>query len=159
MTGVLIAFDLASMVLLSWVFMRGYQVGQSVTIRSHIILALAATGLSVFSHSLTMMYMAAVGRMIRQAVEQGNLNQQYVLDSKSYRNKVFRIATVAMLAVMLQTILGGGAHTRVFPIWVHGMLAILTVIVNFFAVYLETYYLILNHMLGHQAAREYEARH
>jgi hypothetical protein len=156
MTGVLIAFDMASMVLLSWVFFRGYAVGQQVSVRNHIILALAATGFSVFSHSLTMMYMAAVGRMIRQAVEKAGLNPKYVTDSKSYRNRVFRIATISMLMVMAQTILGGGAHTKMFPIWIHGGLGIVTVLLNLYAVYLEIRYLILNHLLGHQAAREYE---
>ena len=158
MTGVLISFDLASMLLLSWVFLGGYQVEPGFNIRTHIISALAVTAFCVFAHSLTMMYMAAVGRMIRQAVEQGNLSFQYVLDSKAHRNKVFRSATIAIVMVMSQTILGGAAHTRMFPVWIHSVLGILTVLVNLYAVYIESRYLILNHMLGHRAAREFESR-
>jgi hypothetical protein len=157
-TGVLITFNFAAFALLSWVFFGGYSIGASVRMSSHILLALLATGLIVFSHSMTMMYFAATGRMIREAVEKAGLDGAYVLQTKGYRKRVFRIATLAMLIVMAHTILGGGAHTHVFPIWVHHVLAIVTILFSAYAVVVETRLLIQNHLLGHHVARLFEAK-
>jgi hypothetical protein len=154
LTGILITFNFASMAFLLWAMVTGYQ---AVAIRAHIMIALGATALSVFAHSLTMMYTFAVGRMIREAVEKGGLPQTYVTDTKQYRKKIMRIAFISMVFVMANTILGGGAHTRAFPLIVHHVLAILTIAINAWAVYLETKYLIANHLLGHRVAREFEA--
>jgi len=153
MTGVLITFNFASMAFLVWALLSGYQ---AVAIRSHILIALGATGFSVFSHSFTMMYFAAIGRMIREAVEKGGLDPAPVAQTKRYRSRIFRMGFVAMTLVMLNTILAGGAHTKVFPLWIHHVLALLAVSVNAFVVYLEVRYLIVNHLLGHRVAREYE---
>ena len=153
MTGVLITFHLASFAFLGWAFWSGYS---STAVRAHIVIALGATALSVFSHCMTMMYVVAVGRMIRQTVEKAGLNQSYVAKTKGYRSKVFRAATFAMVMVMLQTILGGGAHTKALPLWVHVVLGFLTMLLSSFAIFLEIHCLIGNHLLGHQAAREFE---
>lgn len=157
MTGVLITFNLASFMTLVYVFYQGFYAGVSIPMKNHIIMALIATGLSVFSHAMTMMYFAALGRMIREAVEKANLNPDAVAKTKNYRRIVFRVATLAMLLVMAQTILGGGAHTKVFPAWVHEIQGIVTLLVSAFAVYLEIRYLILNHLLGHHVAQQFEA--
>jgi hypothetical protein len=157
MTGVLISFNLGSLVLLVWVFIQGYNAGTS-GIRHHIILGLAATGLIVFAQSMTMMYAAAIGRMIRQAVERGELNLSHVKQTKAYRKKIFRLGSLTMVIVMLHTILGGGAHTRIFPLWVHEGLAIITLFFTIYAIVSEIRYLIYNHLLGHQVAQEFEAR-
>jgi hypothetical protein len=154
MTGILITFNLASMAFLVWAMLTGYL---GIAIRAHIMIALGATALSVFAHCLTMMYMVAVGRMIREAVEKGGLNTEYVRESKIYRKKVMRIALIAMIAVMANTILGGGAHTHAFPLYVHHALAVLAILTNAYAVYLEVRFLIANHLLGHRVAREFES--
>lgn len=156
MTGVLISFNLGSLAILIWVFIQGYYVSIE-GIRNHIVLALAATGMIVFSQSMTMMYAAAVGRMIRQAVERGELDPAHVKKTKDYRKKIFRLGSLTMVLVMLHTILGGGAHTRVFPLWVHEALAIVVLLFVLYAVATEIVYLISNHMLGHQVAEEFEA--
>jgi hypothetical protein len=114
MTGILITFNFASMAFLLWVFIQGFQVIEPAAIRGHIVMALAATGLNVFAHSLSMMYAAAVGRMIREAVEKKQLDSKYVSETKGYRKRIFRVGTMAMIAVMSQTILGGGVHTSGF---------------------------------------------
>ncbi|HSE40849.1 MAG TPA: hypothetical protein VLH08_08790 [Acidobacteriota bacterium] len=155
MTGVLITFNIASLLTLVYVFWQGYSAGVSVPMKNHILMALLATGLAVFSHAMTMMYFAALGRMIRQAVEKGNLNPEAVQQTKKYRSLIFRVGSIAMLVVMAQTILGGGAHTRVFPVWVHEAQAVFTLVVSFIAVFIEIRYLILNHLLGHQVAQQY----
>jgi hypothetical protein len=154
MTGVLITFHLASLAFLCWAFYSGYT---SVTIRVHILISLGATAFSVFSHCMTMMYVTAIGRMIRQSVERRRLDTGYVEQAKAYRGTIFRSATFAMLMVMLQTILGGGAHTKAFPLWIHLVLGIAALLVSFVAVYNEIRFLIAGHLLGHRVAREYEA--
>jgi cytochrome c biogenesis protein CcdA len=158
MTGILITFDFASMFFLAWVFLRGYQIGEVVSMRSHIVSALAATGLSVFSHCMTLMYFAATGRMIREAVEKADLDRKYVDQTKGYRKQVFRLGLLAVLVVMANTILGGGAHTKVFPIQVHEYLSIGTLLFNLFAVIVEVRCLIANHLLGHRVSELYSAK-
>ena len=155
MTGVLITFQFASIAFLIWVFIQGILI-DSTAIRLHIVMALAATGLSVFSHSLCMMYAAAVGRMIREAVEKKELDTKYVTQTKSYRKRIFKVATFAMLTVMAQTILGGGVHTRIFPLWFHFGLGVVAILTGAWATFLEIRYLIANHLLGHHVAREFE---
>lgn len=156
MTGILITFNFASMAFLIWAMVTGYQ---GSAIRAHIMIALGATALSVFAHSLTMMYTFAVGRMIREAVEKGGLSTKYVDDTKQYRKKVVRVAMIGMVFVMANTILGGGAHTKTFPLVVHHALSVFTILINAYAVYLETKYLIANHLLGHRVASEFESSH
>jgi hypothetical protein len=159
MTGILITFNFAAIVFLGWVFVQGILINSGdAQIRSHIVMALAATALSVFAHSLTMMYVVAVGRMIREAVEKKDLDQKYISETKKYRKSIFRIATLAMLMVMAQTILGGGLHTHMFPAWFHFTFGLITLAVSAFATYLEVRYLIANHLLGHHVAREFEIR-
>lgn len=158
MTGILITFNFASFFLLLWAFIQGNLLGTDYTIRAHIITALAATALSVFSHSLTMMYVVAVGRMIREAVEKKDLSHKYVEQTKKYRKAVFKVATVAMLLVMAQTILGGAVHTHLIAPWIHLALGTAALIVSAFATYFEIRYLVSNHLLGHHVAREFEAR-
>jgi hypothetical protein len=156
MTGILITFNLASIVFLTWVFAQGYFAGAEVAMRAHIIGALSSTALSVFAHSMTMMYLAATSRMIREAVEKGGLDAKYVAEAKGYRSKVFRFGMMAVLAVMANTVLAGGAHTHMFPIWVHNVLSILALSFNAYAVYLEVRYLIVTHLLGHKVAQLYD---
>ena len=158
MTGVLITFNFASIIFLVWVFGQGILVDTPASIRSHIVMALAATGLSVFAHSLTLMYVVAVGRMIREAVEKKQLDQKYIVQTKGYRKTISKWATLAMVAVMAQTILGGGVHTRMFPVWFHFGLGLATLLTSGWATYLEVRYLIANHVLGHHVAREFETR-
>ncbi len=156
MTGVLITFNFVSIAFLIWVFVQGILIDSGTSIRAHIVMALAATALNVFAHSLTLMYVVAVGRMIREAVEKKHMDQKYVTQTKSYRKTISKVATLAMVAVMAQTILGGGVHTRMFPIWFHFGFGLIAVLISVWASYLEVRYLIANHLLGHQVAREFE---
>ena len=158
MTGILITFNLASFLVLTWSFIQGYEIHQASQISRHIITALLATGLSVFSHCMIMMYFVGLGRVIRETVEKADLDQRYVAETKSYRKKIFRVGLVAMTLVMAQTILGGAVHTRVLPVWFHDVLGIIMLAVSAYAVYLETLLLIRNHLLGHDVARLFEAR-
>ena len=156
MTGVLITFQFASIAFLIWVFVQGILIDSTTAIRPHIVMALASTGLSVFSHSLCIMYAAAVGRMIREAVEKKELDKKYVTQTKAYRKRISKVATLAMLAVMAQTILGGGVHTRMLPLWFHFGLGVVALLIGAWATFLEIRYLIANHLLGHHVAREFE---
>jgi cytochrome c biogenesis protein CcdA len=155
MTGVLITFQLASLAVLVWAFWSGYY---STTVRAHILIALGATALSVFSHCMIMMYVVAIGRMIRQTVEQASLDASAVVQTKEFRKIIFRWATVAMIVVMAQTILGGGAHTKAFPLWVHLWLGIFAFAISVIATIVEIRILIANHLLGHRVARQYESK-
>lgn len=158
MTGILITFAFAALALLGWVFYGGYQIGVNVAMSSHILMALLATGLTVFSHSMIMMYLTATGRMIREAVEQGGLDAKYVAETKGYRNRIYRFATLAMLIVMAHTILGGGAHTKVFPVYIHHMSAIFTLLFSAYTTALEVQLLIRNHLLGHHVSQLFERK-
>lgn len=156
MTGILVTFNLASFLVLVWSFIQGYRIHESSQLAHHIIIALIATGLSVFSHCMIMMYFVGTGRVIRETVEKGNLDSKYVAETKGYRKKIFRIALIAITLVMTQTILGGGVHTRVLPIWLHNVLGIITLAFGAYTVYIETMYLIRNHLLGHDVVRRFE---
>ncbi len=156
MTGILITFNLASAVFLVYVLIQGILMIDPSAIRFHIIMALSSTALCVFAHCLTMMYVVAVGRMIREAVEKKVLDQSYVSQTKSYRKSIFRAATIGMLSVMTQTILGGGVHTGLLSPAFHLALGLFAVSISGYATFLEIRYLIANHLLGHRVAHEYE---
>jgi len=107
----------------------------------HLMLGLMATLVAVFTQTMTFFYFIGVGSSIRKSVEATGLGAELLKQSRWLKARVFPWAAGAMGLLMVTFILGGAAHTRVLPGWVHGSLGYLTLAVSVAAFFLEAYLL------------------
>ncbi|HEY7818752.1 MAG TPA: hypothetical protein VIG29_11075, partial [Vicinamibacteria bacterium] len=68
--------------------------------------------------------------------------------------KVLPWAFSGMGLLMVTFILGGGAHTRAIPSWIHGGLGYLSLVYSFLALLVEGYYLLQQNSLVNAFQRE-----
>jgi hypothetical protein len=107
----------------------------------HLMMALIAILLAVFTHTMTLFYFIGVGSSIRNAVRETGVGAGELDQSRKLKSRVFPWTAAAALALMVAFILGGAAHTRALPSWVHGSLAYLALALNAAALVVEARYL------------------
>lgn len=115
----------------------GYMVVDSATVDRHVVLGLAAGFLLLFSHSWIMFYLIGTGKMVKEAVAEHGLPEEWIERTKDFKNRSYPWLMVAMGLVMATFILGGGVETQVLPKWIHWGLFYLAVGAQFRALYLE----------------------
>lgn len=120
----------------------------------HLTLALIATLLALFTQTMTFFYFIGVGSSIRKSVQETGLGAELVKQSRWLKARVFPWAASAMGLLMVTFILGGAAHTRVLPGWVHGSLGYLTLVVSVAALFQEAYLLFRQNYLINEFNRK-----
>lgn len=115
----------------------GYAVVDSATVDRHVVLGLGAGFLLLFSHCWIMFYLIGTGKMIKEAVAEHDLPQEWIERTKEYKNRSYPWLMLAMGLVMATFILGGGVETQVLPKWIHWGLFYLSVGAQLKALYLE----------------------
>ena len=118
-------------------FVLGFTAESSAEVLQHTTVSVFFTLVTLLAHSMTMFYLIGKGRAIREAVADGGLSRQFVVDISRVRRPVFSMGTLAMAATMATAIIGGGVDTRVIPVGVHTALAVLSVLTNVVAVRAE----------------------
>ena len=115
----------------------------------HVLWALIATLLTLFSHCLVMFYLIGTGKMVKEIVAEAE-----GLDAEAYRHKLlsfkrrgFPLPTWAIVAVMAAFIVGAGVHTGAVPKPVHVSLALFALLLNLAASWREVRILIENGIL------------
>ncbi len=120
----------------------------------HFTMALIAVVLGVFTHCMTFFYFIGVGSSIRKAA----LEHQPAVDSfhqsRRLRSRVFPWAGGAMMALMTTFILGGAAHTRAVPGWLHGAAGYFTVSFSLLALWVEAYYMVRQNAVANALQRQ-----
>ena len=106
----------------------GYTADSSAAVLRHTSIAIFATLVTLLAHSMTMFYLIGKGKAIREAVQEGGLEGDYVAAIARARKPVFGQATIAMLLVMATAILGGGVDTGVIPAGIHSILALSAIV-------------------------------
>ena len=124
----------------------------------HLTLALLAILLAVFAHTMTFFYFIGVGSSIRRAVAETRVGSEQLRQVLRLRGQVFPWAGGAMLILMIAFILGGAAHTRALPSWVHGWLGYLALITGLVAFLVEAVYLMQQNRVVHDLEQELRAR-
>ncbi len=116
---------LATIGLLGWVTYEGYRTSAgAVDPGSHIHFALFGIVVVLFTHTMTLFYFVGTGSRIKKVVREYQLPGTLFERTVRFKSRLFPWLTFTPLVTMLAFIIGGGAHTRVLPGWIHGVLAL-----------------------------------
>ncbi|HXH28518.1 MAG TPA: hypothetical protein VNL37_05695 [Candidatus Polarisedimenticolia bacterium] len=122
---------LATLVLLGWVSYQGYGTSAGrIDAGVHIRLALLAIVVALFTHTMTLFYFVGTGSRIRKVVQDYRLERSLVERTRRFKADLFPWLTYTPLVTMAAFIVGGAAHTRVWPPWIHGVLAVVALAMN-----------------------------
>ena len=90
----------------------------------HVYMALPSFLLGILGHSMTMFYFIGTGKVVREAVQDGGLEGDWIARTKEFKQQVFPAAMWAMGFIMATSILGGAVDTGHMAAWIHGLLGI-----------------------------------
>ena len=117
--------SLASVTLIVWITYEGFRVSAgALGAGAHIRFALFGIVIVLFTHTMTLFYFVGTGSRIKKAVREYGLSVSLVDRTRRLKGRLFPWLTFTPLVTMAAFIIGGGAHTRVVPGWVHGALAL-----------------------------------
>ena len=120
----------------------------------HFLVALVAATLAVFTHTMTYFYFVGMGSNLKKAVQEHGRGQDRLASSRAIKAKVLPWAFGGMFLLMATFILGGGAHTRAIPAWVHTWLGYAALIYSVVALLVEGYYLLQQNSIVNAFQRE-----
>jgi hypothetical protein len=92
-------------------------------VRRHFLLALATTTVLVLAHSSIMFFLIATGVEMKELEARQGWGDSFRRRTVRLKSRVFPVATLALLLVIANFVLGAAAHTRALPVWTHGLLA------------------------------------
>ena len=158
MTAALITATTLSVLGLTATFVLGFTVVSRADLLQHTTLGIFTALIVLLSHSFTMFYLIGKGKAIREAVSEGELSNDFVVQVMRARRPVFSVGTLAMLLTITTAILGGAVDTRTFPSLVHSVLGGLTLLTNFETLRGEIRALLLNTRISSEVDRLLEMR-
>lgn len=85
--------------------------------------------LVAFTHSMTLFYLIGSSGNVREAIKPHGW-KDYLPEMASFHRILSPWLTFAIIAGVLAVITGGGAHTRVWPAWLHQGAALATLVIN-----------------------------
>ena len=120
----------------------------------HFLFSLGAAMLAVFTHTMTYFYFVGMGSNLKKAVQEHGRGEDRLRESRRIKAKVLPWAFAGMGLLMITFILGGGAHTRAIPSWIHGGLGYLSFGYSVVAMLVEGYYLLQQNTVVNAFQRE-----
>ncbi|MEO6196370.1 MAG: hypothetical protein ABIS20_25405 [Thermoanaerobaculia bacterium] len=114
---------------------------------THIIAALVASLLVMFSHSWLLLYLLGTGRVIRDTVREGGLAPALLAESRRLRRVCYTCLLAAAALVMATFLVGGAVAGKGAAPWVHHLLAWVAVAVQGLALWIEWRTLVANERL------------
>lgn len=120
----------------------------------HFMFALVAAIVAVFTHTMTYFYFAGMSGNVKRAVEEHGKGQDRLAESRRIKAKVLPWAFGGVGLLMVTFILGGGAHTRAIPAWIHNGLGYLALAFSGVALVVEGYYLLQQNAVVNAFQRE-----
>jgi hypothetical protein len=122
---------LASTALFVWMVVQGYRVSSgALGAERHIRFALYGLVVILFTHTMTMFYFVGTGSRIKKVVREFGLAADFHQRTLVIKSRLFPWLTFTPLMTMAAFIVGGAAHTRVWPSWIHESLALLSLGMN-----------------------------
>lgn len=91
--------------------------------KTHFLLALGATTLLVAAHSFILFFLIATGVELKDMEKAQGWGDSFRRRTVGLKGRVFPVATLTLLLVIANFILGAAAHTRAIPAWAHAVLA------------------------------------
>ena len=117
--------------LLIWMVVQGYRTASGqLGAASHIRFALFGLIVILFTHTMTMFYFVGTGSRIKKVVREYRLEPGLFQRTLSFKARLFPWLTFTPLVTMAAFIVGGAAHTHVWPSWIHGALALASLEMN-----------------------------
>lgn len=102
----------------------GYQLPQHPgLLRVHFLAAFGSTTLLVMGHAFILFFLIATGVELKDMEKAHGWGDSFRRRTIGLKGRVFPIATLTLLLVMANFILGAAAHTRAVPPWAHAVLA------------------------------------
>ena len=122
---------LGSVILIGFVTYEGYRTSMgSLAASAHIRFALFGIVVVLFTQTMTLFYFVGTGSRIKKVVQRYGLAASLVERTRRLKARLFPWLTFTPLLTMAAFIVGGGAHTRALPGWIHGLLALLALAMN-----------------------------
>lgn len=116
---------LAVVGLLSWMVYEGYRTSSGqLDPGAHIRFALFGIVVILFTHTMTLFYFVGTGSRIKKVIREYSLPGELFERTVRFKARLFPWLTFTPLVTMIAFIIGGGAHTRLVPGWIHGVLAL-----------------------------------
>jgi hypothetical protein len=120
----LLTLALAGTVALFGTIVAGYGVPAGFSLmKTHFLLGLGATTLLVAAHSFIMFFLIATGVELKDMEKEHGWGDSFRRRTIGLKGRVFPVATLTLLLVIANFILGAAAHTRALPALVHEVLA------------------------------------
>lgn len=115
----------------------GYRIDSMESMGRHMLVALVACFLLLFSHSWILFFLIGTGKAVKDAVARAGLGGDFVERIRRFKMESNPPLMLAMLLAMATFIVGGGVQTRVVPAWVHHALFFVTLAVQLWALVVE----------------------
>lgn len=123
---------------------------------THVLLALLAALMMLFSHCWIMFYLIGTGKAIKVAVAENDLDADFIEQTKDFKNRSYPSLMLAMGLVMATFICGGAGFLGSLPLWVHHLLALPTLGVQIWSLLIEGRVLMANEKLMAGISRQLE---
>ncbi len=171
MQAAILAMGVVNIPLLLAQFVMGYGVHYgwwSLEVGTHVKLGLVATILTMLTHTTTMFYFMGTGSAIKEEVREENLELGYLRRARAFKGVFFYALFFGMLLIMATAMFGGGAHSDLlrpvqdrgqsFLSRIHELLALISLVVNLYAlvlipVYINRNNVLLDEVMGSDAKR------
>jgi hypothetical protein len=86
---------------------------------THVLVALAALLLLMFSHSWILLYLLGTGKLIRDAVREGALGPEPLAESRRLRRICYPVILLAAALAMATFLVGGAVAAKGASPWIH----------------------------------------
>lgn len=126
---------------------HGYVVDGTDGLSRHVLLALLASLLLLFSHCWILFYLIGTGKVIKGAVVEYGLDPAVVDQTREFKSQTSGWLLLAMILAIATFVAGGAVVTKTVPAWAHQTLFYVTVIVQIVTLRRETRVLIANEEL------------
>ncbi len=107
--------------------LHGYLVPHAaLEMKRHFLFALVTTTLLVMAHSFILFFLLATGVELKDLEKERGWGDSFRRRTVAFKSQVFPAATLTLLLVIANFVLGAAAHTRALPAVAHEALAWLT---------------------------------
>ncbi len=130
----------------------GFAIDARVGLQQHFLFAMFATFVSILAQCMSMFYFIGTAKQAKDLLGSHSQAPEFIRRTREFKYRVFPPATYAILFTMAAWIVGGGVDTRVIPVWIHTLLAVLALSGNAFAFVRELQYMIQNNILLDEVA-------
>ncbi len=124
-------------------------------VTKHVAYAIPTVLLSLFSQSMVIFFFIGTGRLVKDEIAgYPEAQRRLVLDAlRGFKQRTSPAATLALLSAIAVFVVGGAAHTRALPAWVHLAASLAAVGTHFWALVAEWHAFLENGRLMADPAR------